>query len=878
MFILKPANLLIIIFCLIPSSVFPQTVPRVIVLPFEILSQARGAYLRTEIPKAIRNQLKQDGAVVLDAGVIPDALWKEKNRIAEGVRKIGIRTGADYVIWGSLTWIGKKFSLDAKMTESLGKGRPHFFFKEGMGIENLLGSVKELSREIGLKIFKREKVSSVLVQGNQRIEVDAILKQIKTKPGDVYLAKSLSQDLKAVYAMGYFDDIRIEAEDGPQGKTIIFKVKEKPTIRIIRVSNNKVYTDEEIIAALSLKTGSILNIFQIQNNVERIKVLYKEKNYHNIKVSYEIHQTKQNQGDIEFIVEEGSKLRIKKITFIGNKAYPAKKLKGLMETSEKGFFYWISDSGNLNMDDLNQDGAKIAALYHNNGVIEAKVGDPQVEFKDSWIEVKIKIEEGLQFKVGNVDVAGDLIFPLEELKAKLNILKEKFFNREILRKDILALTDLYGNAGFAYANITPLIKTNLKELTVNITYQVEKGKKVYFEMIIIGGNTKTRDKVIRRQLKVYEQGLYNGELLKKGVRSLYRLDYFEDIKVNTAKGSSDDKMILKIDVTEKPTGSFSFGGGYSTVENFFIQGSILQKNLFGRGQILQLKASIGGRSTRFTISFTEPWFFDIPLSAGFDLYNWEYDYDTYVKESNGGRLRLSYRIFDFTRVHFTYTFDRADIKDVDKNASDDIKALEGVNMTSSIYTGLSYDSRDKVFNPTKGSEHRLGIEYAGLGGDIGFTKLVGETGWYIPLVWKFIGFAHGKAGWVTENSGKILPDYEKFYLGGINSLRGFDFQDISLIDENGAKIGGDKMIQFNFELIFPLLEKQGLVGLVFFDTGNVYGQDDNIDIGNLRKSAGYGIRWYSPMGPMRLEYGYILDPQPGEDADGRWEFSMGGAF
>jgi outer membrane protein insertion porin family len=204
--------------------------------------------------------------------------------------------------------------------------------------------------------------------------------------------------------------------------------------------------------------------------------------------------------------------------------------------------------------------------------------------------------------------------------------------------------------------------------------------------------------------------------------------------------------------------------------------------------------------------------------------------------------------------------------------------LEGVNLTSSIYTALSYDSRDKIFNTTSGSEHWLSLEYAGLGGDIGFTKLVAETGWYMPLVWKFTGFAHGKAGWVTENSGKILPDYEKFYLGGINSLRGFDFQDISLVDENGAKIGGDKMVQFNFELIFPLIEKQGLVGVVFYDTGNVYSQDDDIDIGNLRKSAGYGIRWYSPMGPMRLEYGYILDPQPGEDADGKWEFSMGGAF
>jgi len=876
---LRKLSLIIFILAgLLPNTVFSQTVPRVAILPFQILAQDKGAYLQSEIPKVMGAQLKQDGAVIVDAGVTPEAVLKDKRKMEDTARNIGIKTGADYVIWGSLTWVGKKFSLDTKMVESFGEGRTYLLFKEGDGIENLLGTIQGLSKEIGLKIFKREKVAGVRVEGNQRIEADAILKIIKTKPGDVYLAKSLSEDLKSVYAMGYFDDIRIEAEDGPQGKIIIFKLDEKPTIRIIRVSNNNVYTDEEIIESLSLKTGSILNIFQVRNNMERIKELYKEKNYHNIKVDYQIHETKQNQADLEFIVEEGSKLRIKKITFIGNKAYSDKKLKGLMETSEKGFFFWITDSGNLNTEDLNQDAAKIAAFYQNNGYVEAKVGEPQIEFKESWMEVSIKIDEGRQYKVGDVAVTGDLILPEEELKAKLSLTKEEFFNREVVRKDVLALTDLYGESGYAYANIAPLIKKNEKELTVGITYQVDKGKPVYFEMIIIGGNTKTRDKVIRRQLKVYEQGLYNGSLLKKSVQSLYRIDYFEDVKVNTAKGSSDDQMVLKIDVTEKPTGSFSFGGGYSSVENVFFQGSITQRNFGGRGQILQLKAELGGRSTRFTFSFTEPWLFDIPLSAGTDLYNWEYDYDTYVKGSIGGRLRFGYPVFRLTRGFLIYSFDRADIKDVQEDASQDIKDLEGLNITSSITAGLFYDSRDKVFNPTRGSEHSASIEYAGLGGNIGFTKLLGETGWYLPLIWKVVGFAHGKVGFVTESSGKKLPDYEKFYLGGINSLRGFDFQDVSLIDEDGAKVGGDKMIQFNFEIIVQLLEKAGLVGLVFYDTGNVYAKDDNIDFGSLRKSVGYGFRWYSPMGPMRLEYGYILDPQPGEDADGRWEFSMGGAF
>jgi len=331
-------------------------------------------------------------------------------------------------------------------------------------------------------------------------------------------------------------------------------------------------------------------------------------------------------------------------------------------------------------------------------------------------------------------------------------------------------------------------------------------------------------------------------------------------------------------MTEKPTGAFSFGGGYSTIQNFFVMASVSQRNFLGRGQVLQLKGEIGGRSSQYTLSFTEPWLFDIPLSAGFDIYSWTYDYDTYEKDSLGGALRFSYRVFDFTRVGITYGYDRADIKDIQEDAADSIKDLEGINITSSITTYIGYDSRDRQFNPTEGSEHSLTFKYAGLGGNIGFSKILAETGWYVPLFWGVVNFLHGKAGYVTENSGMLLPDYERFYLGGMNSVRGFDWRGIHAIDENGDEIGGEKFVQFNFELLIPIVKKQGLVGVLFYDTGNVYGQDESKSLSGLRQSAGYGIRWFSPIGPIRLENGYILDPKEGESSGGRWEFTMGSAF
>ena len=867
--------IIIAILFFFPNTARSLETVRVVVLPFEIHAVKDLSYMQTEISDMIKRDLKQDGAIILEQEIISDLSWEKVAETVEGIRNFGVKSDADYVIWGSLTCIGQQFSLDAKMIKSFGEGSVGVFVKEGRGIENVLGIVKQLVRDISMKLFKREKVAKVLITGNKRIEGDAIKKIIKTKPGDVYLAKSLSQDLKAVYSMGYFEDIRIEAEESPQGKVIIFKIKEKPTIRIIRFKGNKVYKDDEIKENLSIRTGSILNIFKVRSNIKLIEELYKEKSYHNVNVTYNIQQLENNQADLEFVIQEGGKVLIRHIIFEGNNAYAEKKLKKMMTVSEKGFFSWMTSSGDLNREDLEQDIAKLSAFYYNNGYIQARVGEPQIEYQGDWIDITIKIDEGPRFKVGEVDITGDLVLSEDELKKKLKITKEAYYNREVVRNDVLALTDLYSDEGYAYAEISPRIDKKIDELMVNITYVVTKRKQVYFENINIGGNTKTRDKVIRRELKVYEQELFSGKGLKRSVRNLYRLDYFEDIKVDTVKGSADDKMILKIDVTEKPTGTFSFGAGYSSVENVFGMASITQRNFLGRGQILSLDAELGGTTTLYRLNFTEPWLFDIPLSARFDLYDWDTDYDDYDKQSQGGGVKFSYPVFDFVRASVGYNYEVADIDNISELASESIKELEGKNTISSITTGLIYDSRNKIYNPTKGSRHSITVEYAGLGGDIAFTKYLAETGWYVPVFWDIVTFLHGETGYVQENSGGDLPDYERFYLGGLNSLRGYDWRDVYVLDENGDEIGGDKYVQFNVEIMFPLLKKEGLVGLLFYDTGNVYNDNESIDLGDLRKTAGFGFRWYSPMGPIRLERGYIIDS---EGSGGQWEFGMGGAF
>jgi outer membrane protein insertion porin family len=871
------------LFLMASSAIAIESV-HVLVLPFEIHASQNLSYLKKDIPKVLQEQLETEGAIFVEMDEAQSASVQDNPSDLKLLKQIGLNAGADSVIWGSMTRIGNNISLDINLMETVGDKPVFSIFEAGTGMENLRAIAKKSAAKLARQLFSMELITQVRVTGNKRIEADAIERVIRVKAGDVLRAGELAKDMKNIYRMGYFEDIRIEAETSDGGKSVIFHVQEKPTIREISFSGNKVFKEKKLRENLSISTGSILNIFTIKSNIGQLETMYKEKNYHNVEIDYSINERDNNQADIEFIIDEGEKIKIKEITFQGNTTFPDKKLKKLISSSEKGFFSWLTSSGELNRENLNQDSARLMAHYHANGFIHAKVADPVVDFEDQWIYITFKIEEGERFKVGTIDVDGDLILPKARLMPGLQISQEPFFNRETVRKDILWLTDLYADSGFAYADISPLTKENPENHLVDITYSINKKEKVYFENINISGNTRTREKVIRRELRIYEQELYSGSRLKRSVRNLHRLDFFEDVKVDTPKGSDEDKMNVNVEVVEKPTGTFTFGAGYSTVDDFFVTGSVSQRNLFGRGQILKLSGQVGGVSDLYNLSFTEPWMFDIPLSGTINIYRTRREYDTYDRTSMGGGLGVSYPVYDYTRASLSYRYDVTDISEITDFASDNIKDLEGKNATSAITTALSYDSRDRAFNTTQGQNHRLSYTYAGMGGDIGFNKIVGELGWYIPVYKGLVTFLHGESGYVREIDGYKLPDYEKFYLGGMNSIRGFDYQGINIkgVNSDGdiTEEGGDKYVQFNFELSYPLFKDLGIVGVVFYDTGNVFAPGDSIDFGTLRQAAGYGIRWYSPIGPIRIEGGHILDPreEDGEDSGVNWEFSMGGAF
>ncbi|NOX32517.1 MAG: outer membrane protein assembly factor BamA, partial [Deltaproteobacteria bacterium] len=557
-----------------------------------------------------------------------------------------------------------------------------------------------------------------------------------------------------------------------------------------------------------------------------------------------------------------------------------KEIKKVMETSEKGFFSFFTSSGDLKESEVNNDAIRIESLYKNNGFIDAKVSDPIIDIGDKFISIHFKIDEGGQYKVKSIDLAGDLILPKKELLKSIHSKQGELYNRENIRKDVLSISDIYSGKGFANVNVSPMVKKNDKEKMMTIIYSIKKGEPVFFNRINISGNLKTRDKVIRRELKIAEQDLYSKENIQKSYKNLNRLDYFDEIDVKPVKTSDKNKMDLDVKVVEKETGSFSIGGGFSSSEGGFLKGSIKERNLFGRGQTIKLEAKIAQSSVLYDVSFYEPYIMDTALSGGARAYKEDKEYDFYDKQALGLTLSLGYKLYDYTRIGANYNIENFEINNV-KPAGTNMTA--GSFLTSSIKPYILYDSRNDLFLPTEGSKHMFSIEYAGefLGGDIDYTKYIGETGVFFPVFWKFTGALHAKAGYLDDRSNNNTDiDYVRFYLGGMNSIRGFDKFDISGKRAGDTKNrGGEKFLQFNAEITFPLTEKYKMAGVFFYDRGDVYRTSESFDIGDQFSSFGTGVRWNSPVGPLRVEYAWVIDGKNiKKSGEGQFEFSVGASF
>jgi outer membrane protein insertion porin family len=788
--------------------------------------------------------------------------------------EVGEKAGASYAVSGSVSEFGDRISVDVRLIDVReGKVLPGVFV-QGRGRENLDAILAQLRADILIRIASDERIVRVEFKGNRKIEASAINQVLKSAPGSILTDADLSADIKAIFKMGYFDDVTAEVTDVAEGKVITFLVEEKPLITEIRIQGNKALKKDDIEGAMSVRNRQTVNPEKLKTDMEKIKALYDGKGFYNAEIRYTIE--KAGERDVQIIVSivENEKLFIRGISFEGNRTFTTKELKNMMTTNEWGIFHFFTDSGLLKKDQLKQDVGKLNAFYLNNGFINAQIGEPVITYDRDGIRVKIPISEGKQFRVGKVAITGDeLTTPRADLLAKLQIRKKDFYDREAIMKDMDYLAQACNDEGYASADVVPRTEPQEKTQTVDVTYEINKAKLVYFNRINITGNNKTRDKVIRRQLSVVEGDLYSRTKLKKSYMALNQLRYFEEIDFQSEKGPDETLTDVNIHVKEKPTGIFSIGAGYSALDHAVVSAQVSQQNLFGRGQTLSFKASLGSRSQLYDISFTEPWLFDMPLWSKFDLWNLYREYDTYNLDSQGFGATFGYPIYQYVTGYVGYRLSQDNVKDILDTASYYTKKQAGETMSSGVTFTLARDSTDDVMFPSTGSKNSASVEYTGgpFMGDVSYTRYGVSSAWFFPLPLDTVIGVRGRVGTIRGNGGKEVPIYERYYLGGINTLRGL--RSVGPTDPaTGEVIGGLTMLNFNADYVFPLIKNAGMKGVLFFDTGNSW--ESGYHIGDMRRTAGVGVRWYSPIGPLRLEWGYVLDKKESESPS-RWEFTIG---
>jgi outer membrane protein insertion porin family len=744
-----------------------------------------------------------------------------------------------------------------------------------------------------------EKIVEVRIAGNHRIESAAILNVVSIKAGDTLYDEKTDADIRAIYKLGHFQDVQAATDETDKGTVLVYTVLEKPVVRDIKFEGNKELGSEKLKEALEFRQNSILSTKDMTKSVAKIKKLYGDEGYYLAEIVPVVEKRTPTELAITFKITEGKKILIRTIHFDGNRAFTASQLRKAMETKEKWFLSWLTGAGTYKEEVLKNDALLIADHYMNNGYINVKVGEPTVKLTDAKdaLEVFIGITEGEQFRLGEIEFKGELLEPVSELRKKIKAEPGQVFSRSTLRTDIASLTDVYADKGYAFANINPLTKTDNAKRIIDLTFDMEKGELVSLERINIAGNPKTRDKVIRRELRVTEGDLSSATGMKRSKQNLMNTGYFEEANLATAKGSAVNKLNVNVDVKEKPTGSFSVGGGYSSLDGIIGQGSVQQSNFLGLGLKANVSGSIGSRSQTYSVGLTDPYFLDTKWNVGGDIYRSERIYNDYTRRLTGADIKGGYPINDFLGTFLMYKYEVKDIFNPqqayqDFNIDDPESFPLGVTTTSSIMASITHNNTDYRLDPTTGFIDSVSAEFAGLGGNNKFARYTMENTWFHPLYKKVVFSTKLVLGYIQEVEGQLVPIDEKFYLGGIYSLRGYKARTVCPVKHLGLAsainastsdqvvyLGGNKEVNGNVEFSFPLIADVGVKGVMFFDYGNSTGDTYAGLFKSLLMSYGGGIRWASPLGPLRLEYGFPVNPRSGLDSPGgRFEFSIGSLF
>jgi outer membrane protein insertion porin family len=726
-----------------------------------------------------------------------------------------------------------------------------------------------------------DRVTKVDVIGNERLDKGVVLNAAKTKEGDIYDPAKVGEDIKSIYKTGFFSDVMVDVKGEEKGKVVTFVVVERPPIAAMYIAGNKKIKTADVRDKLKIKSGAILNVEKVKESVEEIKKLYASKGYYAVKVRYEIDTEEGYKASVRFVIEEPERAYVRKITFTGNAHFKASSIKGVMRTREKGWFSWFTGSGILDEENIDEDRKQIEGFYHDHGYVKVKVGVPDIKISPDGktISIAIAVEEGPLHTIGDIEFKGDVIFDQSEIKKKLKSKIGATFRASQFHDDITSLTELYQDKGYAFVDIAPLTAIDDENKTVNITFDIAKGSEVYFNRINIVGNTKTRDKVIRRELRFAEGDLYSATKMKLTKRRLRNTTFFKSEDLKTIKTDEPDKMNLDVMVDEKPTGTLSLGVGYSTYEKAMLTGAISQENIFGTGDRVGLTASLSAIARQYNLNFTDPYTFDKNFATSYNLFNITRIFSTYDYGGSGGGVTVSRPLTEFIRGALGYRYQKITVNNIEADAGAFIQSQFGTTSTSAVSASLTRSTIDDILNPSRGSISSAMVEVAGgpLGADNKFVKQVVSYGRYIPAMYDTTFFLRGTAGNISGYGGSVVPVYERFFVGGIQSVRGFKYGQAGPTDlVTGDVIGSTDELYFNSEWIFNVYKPAGLKGFLFFDYGRGFNGTGGF-FESLRPAAGFGMRWFSPMGPITVVLGFNLNRKSGEQPT-VFDFSMGRPF
>ncbi|MDD2941424.1 MAG: outer membrane protein assembly factor BamA [bacterium] len=721
-------------------------------------------------------------------------------------------------------------------------------------------------------------IGEIKITGNDRVQDETVFHQLKSRVGTVFNEETIATDIRSLVGSGSFRSVEVRRLPMANGKVaLIFRVGENPAIRSVFIEGNDEVSNDTLKEKLNITARKFLNRQSLHKGIEEAIKHYESKGIQGTEITYSTKVAEPGEVDVTFHVKEGEEKLLRRVEFRGNRAIDSGTLRS--EISTAGYRWWsswLTGNGVIKKEDLSQDVVRIRQYYLRRGYVDISVAEPEVVDVVDGQKLVFRIVEGNQFKVGRISASGTFLAGGEkEILEGTKLESGEIFDASVLHEDSFVIADKYTDIGYAFANVEPQTVLDREKKVVNVTYNIDKGDVIQVNRIVISGNDKTKDNVIRRSLKIGELEQYSSSKVKRSEELVRRLGFFNDVSITPERTEKEKEVDLSVAVTEMATGQFSAGAGISSGDGVLFSVRLSENNLFGEGKNVGLDLNTGSTNQRYVLSYGDPRVNDSLWSFGSDLISYTREYDDFDRKQNGAGISFGYPLWflgdeaeDDIRFSLGYDLMQIEIDNLSDTAPSRVADEVGKSVSSSVTPSLVRSTIDNPMDPSSGSRQALSVELAGLGGDEKFWIAGVANTFYYPMFdtsfGKFIFSQRTRFNYGDTYNGENLPLFKRFFPGGINSVRGFDARQLGPKDENGNEYGGSKELVANFETIFPLVDSIGFNGVVFYDIGNAFDDDVSVSVSELRQAIGWGIRWSSPIAPIRFEIGYPLDKQEGD--------------